>query len=168
MDISAIGSKLIEYIRKYRYVLLVLAIGVVLMVIPTGKKQPAGNAEPVSTQPAFSDPTNELEQILSRIDGAGKVQLMLTLDAGEKIVYQTDQDNSASGDSSSVRIETVIVTDADRAEQGLTQQILAPRYRGAVVVCQGADDAAVRLAIVEAVSDATGLGSDRISVLKMK
>jgi stage III sporulation protein AG len=36
------------------------------------------------------------------------------------------------------------------------------------VICQGAADPAVRLAVVEAVADATGLGADRISVLKMK
>jgi hypothetical protein len=41
-------------------------------------------------------------------------------------------------------------------------------YQGAVVLCQGAADAAVRLAVVEAVSKATGLGADKICVLKMK
>ena len=42
------------------------------------------------------------------------------------------------------------------------------QYLGVIVVCEGADSPAVRLAIVEAVSDVTGLGADRISVLKMK
>ena len=37
---------------------------------------------------------------------------------------------------------------------------------GAAVVCDGADNAQVRLAIVRAVSDCTGLGSDKITVLK--
>lgn len=39
---------------------------------------------------------------------------------------------------------------------------------GAVILCQGADAAEVRLHIVEAVSAFTGLGSNRILVLKMK
>ena len=39
---------------------------------------------------------------------------------------------------------------------------------GAIVVCQGGDNATVRLAIIEAVSNVTGLGADKISVLKMK
>jgi hypothetical protein len=39
---------------------------------------------------------------------------------------------------------------------------------GAVIVCQGADKPVVRLAIVEAVADATGLSTDTITVLKMK
>jgi stage III sporulation protein AG len=65
-------------------------------------------------------------------------------------------------------METVIITDAQRAQQGLVKQVNPPVYLGAVVVCQGADRASVRLAIVEAVANATGLGADKISVLKMK
>ena len=41
-------------------------------------------------------------------------------------------------------------------------------YLGAVVVCDGADSATVRLRIMQAVSALTGLGSDKISVIKMK
>lgn len=39
---------------------------------------------------------------------------------------------------------------------------------GAVVVCQGADLAQVRLNVTNAVSSYTGLGCDKITVLKMK
>lgn len=39
---------------------------------------------------------------------------------------------------------------------------------GAVVVCDGADSAAVSLEIVKAVAAYTGLGSNKIIVLKMK
>lgn len=39
---------------------------------------------------------------------------------------------------------------------------------GAVVLCTGAEDAAVRLGVTNAVSAYTGLGSDKIRVIKMK
>ena len=39
---------------------------------------------------------------------------------------------------------------------------------GAVVVCQGADDAQIRLNVTNAVAAYTGLGSDKITVMKMK
>ena len=38
---------------------------------------------------------------------------------------------------------------------------------GVVVVCEGANDAKVRLDIIRAVSSYTGFGTDRITVLKM-
>ena len=46
--------------------------------------------------------------------------------------------------------------------------VLSPTYLGAVIVCQGGDSPTVKLAIVEAVSNATGLSADKITVLKMK
>lgn len=39
---------------------------------------------------------------------------------------------------------------------------------GAVIVCTGADDAGVQLKVTNAVSAYTGLGSDKIRVMKMK
>lgn len=39
---------------------------------------------------------------------------------------------------------------------------------GAVIVCDGADSAAVRLSVTNAVTAYTGLGSDKIWVMKMK
>lgn len=169
MDINALKAKVMEFLKKYRFVILILCIGILLMILPTGKVKE--QAPQLSTsQPAiqFDDPTNALTDILSQIKGAGKVRLMLTKGAGERTVYQTNEDRNIGEQNQSVRVETVIVTDKDRAQHGLVQQVLAPEYRGAIVVCQGADDSSVRLAIIEAVADATGLGTDRISVLKMK
>jgi stage III sporulation protein AG len=169
MDINGFGEKIRELFKKYRFVILILGIGIVLMVLPSGKSKQQTQTQTPSSQTAyFEDPTKELTEILSQIQGAGRVQLLLTRGSGERTVYQTDEEQEKSGEDQSVRLETVIVNDADRAQQGLIQQILAPEYRGAIVVCQGADNAAVRLAIMEAVADATGLGTDRISVLKMK
>ena len=105
--------------------------------------------------------SDQLSQMLTLVQGAGRVQVMLTVAQGEQTVYQTD----ANGDSS---FQTVIVTDSQRNETGLISQINGPIYQGAVVLCQGADDPQVRLAITEAVSKITGLGANQIAVLKMK
>lgn len=159
MDLTGLRGKTLGLLRKYRYVLLVLIIGIALMLIPAdGKSEKV--TESVTQNLDNTNDTEALTQILSQIQGAGKVKLLLTTASGERVIYQTDTDSE--------RTDTVLITDADRAQQGLVQQVLAPEYRGAVVVCQGAGDVSVRLAIVEAVSSATGLGADRITVLKMK
>ena len=105
----------------------------------------------------------ELAHILSQIQGAGEVRVLLTETSGAQTVYQTDVDGAQDRHE-----KTVIITGADRSQAGLVQQVIPPKYMGAIVVCHGADNATVRLAIVEAVSKVTGLGADRISVLKMK
>ena len=167
MDINIVKNKILEFIKKYRFVIFILVIGIVFMIIPTNQKQDTQQTA-TSQKESFQDPTKELAQILSQIQGAGKVQILLTRASGDRTVYQTDEQKEITEQGQSIRVETILVTDSNRTQQGLVQQILAPEYRGAVVVCQGADQASVRLAIIEAVADATGLGTDRISVLKMK
>jgi stage III sporulation protein AG len=110
----------------------------------------------------------KLSSLLSQVEGAGKVDVILTIAAGEEIIYQTNEDQSNSDTSSSNKINTVTVTDAARNQTGLVKQIKTEIYQGAIVVCSGADNLSVRLAIVDAVSRITGLGTNCISVLKMK
>lgn len=167
MDRLALQEKVTECIKKYRYAILILLIGVFLMLLPTGKK-PAAQAktETVATAPQ-SGIQEDLQEILSQIQGAGKVRVMLSVAKGETAVYQTDTDTSG-GENGITKVETVIITGADRDQSALVQHMDPPIYQGAVVVCQGADSPSVRLALTQAVSSITGLGADKISVLKMK
>ena len=116
--------------------------------------------------PKLEEPSLEeaLADILSQISGAGNCDVLLTQLEGEQIIYQTDD----SASSSDQRRDTVTVSNSSREETGLIKQVNPPVYRGAVVLCQGADNASVKLSIVEAVMSVTGLTSDRITVLKMK
>lgn len=157
-------DRVTEFLKKYRYVLLVLAAGLFLMLLPesgSGKAAEQNLAPAEETKPDIQD---ALSEILSQIEGAGRVKVLLTQAAGEQILYQTDEDS----DSETLRQDTVILSDSERGEQGLIRQVNPPVYQGAVVLCQGADSASIRLAIVEAVANATGLTADKITVLKMK
>lgn len=160
-------EKLTDFIRQYRYVILVVALGLLLMMLPEGETE----EEPVTIETTVHetvDTQTELARILAQIQGVGKVQVMLTVSAGEQMLYEYNEDRSDSADTTSVRRESVIITDADRNESALVQQVIPPVYQGAIIVCQGGDQPSVRLAIVEAVSDVTGLTADKITVLKMK
>ncbi len=162
MDWRSLKAVGLDAIRKYKHVLLVILAGVILMALPTGT--PEESAAP-QAEPQTQDLEGELSDLLSLIQGAGKVRVLLTERNGAETWYQSDVDTSASGDK---KQDTVLYTDGSRAEAGLVRRIDPPVYQGAVVLCQGADSAAVRLAIVEAVANATGLTTDQISVLKMK
>lgn len=161
MDWAAVKYKSMEVVKKYKYVLLVLALGMVLMALPEGSEKVEELPGTTVETKSISD---ELEEILGQIDGVGKVKVLLTESAGAETLYQTDEDS----DAQSIRIETVIVSNADRAEEGLVKQVNPPVWQGAIVVCQGAERPAVRLSVVEAVSNVTGISTNRITVLKMK
>ena len=109
-----------------------------------------------------------LTQILQTVAGAGKVRVLLSMATGEETVYQTDIENTSTSDGNNETVKTVVITDSERCETGLVRQVNPAAYRGAVVVCQGADSPAVRLAVTQAVSRITGLGTDAICVLKMQ
>lgn len=171
MELGSLQGKITGFIKKYRYVIIVLVIGIVFMLLPEIGTDPDKSAhEEIASDEPLSEPSiNErLAEILSKISGAGDVQVLLTVSAGEETVYQTDDNISITEDTNTTQVDTVVVTDADRNQTGLIRQVNPPAYLGAIVVCQGADSPAVRLAIVDAVSKVTGLGADRISVLKMK
>ena len=168
MDRLNLQNKIIYGFRRYKYALLILLVGLCLMLIPGKSRDTPVQNTVQTTQPQKEQGIHvQLAKILSQIQGAGRVEVMLTVAAGEKTVYQTDEDIS-NGENGTTRIETVIITNENRGQAGLIQQVNPPVYLGAIVVCQGADHAAVRLAIVEAVCKVTGLGADRVSVLKMK
>jgi stage III sporulation protein AG len=159
-------QKLMGWVRKYRFVVLILLIGIGLMVIPFGSGE-ADDTSPQVPMPTQQDISEQLREILTEIDGAGEVSVMLSIRTGISTVYQSDG-SQTDGDNRSSRLDTVIITDENRAQTGLIQHIVYPEYRGAIVVCQGADNLQVRLDIMEAVARITGLGMDKISVLKMK
>ena len=167
MDWIAVSGKIMDYIKKYRYVLLVLAAGIILMALPEKKAQTSDSPQPAETAQQLGL-QESLEELLSQMEGAGKVRVLLTQARGEQILYQTNEDTDTAENSSQLRVETVILSGSDRGETGLVQQVNPPKYLGAVVLCQGAGNAAVRLSVVEAVMSATGLTSDKITVLIMK
>lgn len=168
MDVKKLASTTQNFFKKYRYVLLILAIGIVLMCLPGRTNDTPAETEPAVQEKTTDDLAEKMEALLSSVEGAGKVKVLLTQSVGEQYIYQSDSDISENNGSSSERNDTVIITDSNRNQQAVLSQIIPPSYCGAVILCQGGDQPAVRLAIVEAVSKLTGLGADRICVLKMK
>ena len=169
MDLNRWKKHIQNRFGKYKYVWIVLLCGIVIMLLPSPRASvDAAAKSSTQAEEIQQDLSGELAEILSNIHGAGSVQVMLSVAQGETTIYQTDSTYSENGESKNTKTQTILVTDSDRTEMGLIHQKNPPVYLGAVVVAQGADDPTVKLAIVDAVSKATGLGADKISVLKMK
>lgn len=150
----------LKKLGQYKYVLLVALVGALLLIWPTPDK---GEAAPASSDPAdslFDSRTMEarLERALSRIEGAGEVSVILTLESGPRRVLARDGNAQES--------QTVTVSAGAGSQEPVEVQSLGPTYRGALVVAQGGDDPQIRLELSTAVSALTGLGSDRITVCK--
>lgn len=166
MDFVSWKENFVPFSKKYRYLLLAIGLGIAMLLLPEPAK---AEPTPQTVQAAArQDLQMELSQILSCIEGAGAVSVLLAPAKGEETLYQLNEDLDTQADGRAVRRDTVIVNGENRLETGLIRQINPPSYQGAIVACQGADSPKIRLAIVQAVASVTGLGTDRITVLKLK
>ena len=165
MEATAPKQRINALFGKYKYPILVALVGLGLMLLPS-EQEPTEPAEPPRAVECSLE--EKLEALLGRIEGAGQVSVLLTEKEGSQTLYQTDSQTDADESGSRRTDDTVLIEDENRTESGLVRQTLGPVYRGAVILCQGADDPSVKLAVVEAVRCVTGLGADQISVQKMK
>lgn len=166
MDQRLKKDEFLQIAKKYRYAAVILLAGILLMCLPSEEAtEIRENQKIIAEEENFQD---TLSHILSMVEGAGKVEVLLTQKKGEEILYQTDEQRRQTDNALDRDQQTVLVENSERQKTGLIRQINPPVYLGAVIVSEGADSASVRLALVEAVMSATGLPSNCIMVLKMK
>lgn len=161
VNIAALG-------RKYKFVILILLAGVILMLLPTGSKT-ADTGKTVSTAEgdfSLEDMEQKMTEVLSHIQGVGKVSVMLTLKSGSQLRLAEDVSRSARENDTKYDSETVTVSRGSGSQEVVVTNTIYPTYQGAVIVCQGADVSSVRLAVAEAVAALTGLSTDKISIVK--
>ena len=168
------GTQKTEGVRriwdKYKFVALVALAGIVLLLWPSGREETAERTSPKAVSAVQAELQEEMEDILGRIQGVGEVQVLLTVDSDGERQLAEDSELSYSGSTAAPedysRSSQTVLVDGGSAETPVVTQTVYPTYRGALVVCQGAGDPAVKLTVTEAVSALTGLGSDRICVVQ--
>ena len=167
---NAAKGRFLPIWKKYRAVLAVLLAGVLLLASGHGGNEPAQTASAgtaASQEFDLNGFQQELQAQLTAIDGAGRVALMLSLDQTEEAVYAVNTRQTSGSDSRSLESDVSVVSNGSYGETPVTVKSVLPVFRGAVVLCDGADDASVRLAVTQAVGTVCGIGADKVTVLKM-
>lgn len=158
--------------EKKRASLLILLglLGMALLAISEWlpKKAPQ-TAEPENSVPVADLPTayaaeleTRLEELLTQVEGAGKVQVMVTLAAGRETIYALDQQTSADGASQQNHI---VLSGSDMP--ALVEAVTMPAIQGVAVVCQGGAEPMVQSRITQIVQVLTGVGASHITVTQM-
>ena len=119
-------QKALQGIKKYKYVLLTALLGVLLLLLPQNEKAAdSGSATPSAAENFDREALqNEMEDILSSLDGVGKLSLMLTVEGGG--AYELAQDETASlkargeVDEQTRKTETVVLGSGTSAEGVVT------------------------------------------------
>jgi stage III sporulation protein AG len=165
-------KKLRSALGKYKYVLLVMLVGVVFLTLPvlgseeSATKTTAAGGE--TTTFNLEEMEGKMADALSKIDGAGKVTVVLTVKTGARQVLAEDGESSQKGEDTEQSTNTVVVSKGSGYQEVVAVQEIFPKFQGALVVCDGGGNPAVKLKLVEAVAALTGLGSDKISICKGK
>lgn len=104
-----------------------------------------------------------LEALLSQIDGAGSVTVMITLETASERVYAEDisTERSAGDGRTDSRSEVVL---AGSGKTPVEKSVIQPVVRGAAVVCAGAADPVVREKIANTTAGVLNIGLSRVYV----
>lgn len=153
---------------RCKYVVLAAALGALLLLWPGEQATEAASPAPAET--GTEELSAQLAEILSKIRGVGRAEVLLTLQSGDELVLASDSALRYSGsaqapDSYDRSSEVVTVSGGSGSQEVVITQRRYPQYRGALVVCEGGGSDGVRLQVASAVSALTGLGSDRIAVV---
>lgn len=142
--------------------------------------------EGTQTEAAASDITepeyvrnleNELSSILAKIQGAGRVSVMITLKSGKEIVPAKDEsisdkitdEKDTSGGTRTINEKTtddqVVFTTAQGGNsKPLVIKEINPEVKGVIVVAEGAKDSKVKLIISQAVQTVLDIPAYRVTV----
>ena len=132
-------EKLRDIFRKYRAVGLVLLAGLLLLLLPAGKSSGQERQTSDDTQLYSLEETEQrMAQLLGKMSGVGRVQVMLTLKTGPTLQLAQDMDLEQEEGSLRQRSQPVTVNRGSGWQEALVTRQDYPVYQGAVVVCQGA------------------------------
>ena len=120
-----------------------------------------------------------LENILSKINGVGRVEVMITYSETSKTIpvyneestqEDTEETDSNGGTRKITQTDTrkeVIYEEVDGNKTLITQSVISPTIEGAIITAEGASNATVKANIVQAVEAVTGIATHKIQVFEM-
>ena len=145
--------------KNNRLICLILIIGVVLMAGARVDKK--ADVQPTAAVTSVEDEEKRLANILSQIDGAGEVSVMITYySSSEKnIAYETKVSSREKEESEDKK---AVMTDGEP----MVVKEVYPKVRGVIVTADGGGNSAVRSAISEAVTASLDVPAHRICIFK--
>jgi len=189
-SLNELKNKLFKNVGKDKLLILIMT-GILLVIIslPTKSTKSPSTSTPISTTSNTNSITTteyeahleqKIESLLEKVQGVGKVKVMVTLKASsekvlvsedtysEKVVNATDSDG---GNSSSVEKATaqsyLYSENGSGGSQPYVSQEIQPEVEGVMVIAEGGADSTVITNITNAIAALLGVPVHKIQVLKM-
>ncbi len=171
--------------------LIILIITVMAINFIWNDEEQETKEEPLSKELAdvnnIEDDTNiennlekKLENILTKLNGVGKVNVLITYSESNQVVAMynenskestTEEEDTSGGKRTIQEVDTskdIAYKEENGSKIPVTEKIIMAKIEGAVIIAEGAENASVKTNIVQAVEAVTGLATHKIQVFEMK
>lgn len=178
MKNGLIKEKVYNFIKKDKKILIFILvgfIGVLLIAISEINVDDSIDKDKKQTQNMDSYEycdylETRIEDIVSSIDGAGDVRVMITLAETTEYVYAQNQNGTKKSNKDSENSDNksnFVIIEKDNNDSGLLIKTFEPKIRGVAVVCDGGDNPSVQQQIYSTVSAVLNVSTARISISKL-
>ena len=167
---KSIINKLINKLKSIKNIEIILAIAavcIVLLVYFSGNKNlnnTINSVENLQTTEYVADIENRLNNVLSNINGAGNVKVMVTIESKSQEEYATNTETktstSSSGTTTTTTKEEVVIIQ----NKPLVVNESLPKIKGVIVVAQGASNVNVKLELLKAVQTLLEIDANDIEI----
>ncbi len=167
---------IMEKIKNIKHIEVIIAICLIVAVIGiylsgTEKNTKTNTEEKTVSQTNTDVYEEKLKAVLSEINGAGKVDVMITYNSSSEIItantttVSSDKTNSSdrSAESKNETVSPVLINQSGTTTPLIVKEIL-PDVKGVIVIAEGADDIKVRLNLVNAVCTALAVDADKVEI----
>lgn len=189
-------KELWESIKKIKHIEIIAAVLIIAVILClyastpgrflSGKKQSTDDGEKVSTDTSIpvstgAENTEEarLAAILSNMEGAGKVDVMITYATGPEIVpamdrnemntVTTEQDGDRTSQSQQTDVqERPMTVDGPEGSEPMVLYQETPEIKGVIVIAEGANDIEVYMNLERAVMTILNVRADQVEVFAME
>ena len=176
------------------FIILLIITIIIINIVWNGDKDSSNKQDSNSTNSeqlakenesvvdASTNTTNELEtkleNILSKIQGVGEVNVFINYSESSEIVPMYNENKKTSNTqetdtSGGTRVtqqedsqKEIIYEEKNNTKSPITQRVVEPKIEGAIITAKGASNADVKTNIIQAVEAATGLATHKIQVFE--
>lgn len=154
-------------------VAVLVTAGIILIMLSSfsaDKKETKSSCEKPQTdfaQDYCSQTEERLRVFLEKIEGAGEVEVYLTIGSGERYVYVSEEKRSES-ENKTEEEEKYVLIGGSSSREPLIETVEVPKITGAVIVCTGCKSPVVEERIYKAAAAALDIPTADIYVTIMK
>ena len=167
--------------KKLEIMVVIIVIAVMLLIYfstfsAKEEGQSGQNQTQLQSQETFSAASEEekLVKVLSQIQGAGKVEVMITYEGTSEKVPAYNSDTQTSSTNEEADGTNRVIENAIESKQPLTEEGGAvvisekrPGVLGVIVVAEGAGNMDVKMELQRAVTTALGVSAQQVDIFVM-